>query len=318
MAIIDPDGLFNGDRFRHCSNQARLYWPYFFLASNGYGRIELSYHRIISTAFSTFNPKPTEADFWRFISEYRNANLLFAYKFKGTLWGQWDCPKKLLNKYQTISDRESPAPPEPAFTKWKDDYIAKKSATSEIAEELPKLFENIPEIVPQDLPLGVGVGVGDGVGIGDGVGVAPQGACAPILINNRPDTADDVAQFVREGLGLSGRENTWTITDAVKLSMKSFDLPAMGAAAQIVTAWREYEQADVECRSGPAGFLKDGKFLSKSRWRLRGADGEQKQGKLEQLRALRKANGQDGGELAVFDGGSTTSESKGRRVPETL
>jgi hypothetical protein len=140
------------------------------------------------------------------------------------------------------------------------------------------------------------------------------------LVGNRPDTASDVAAFVMQGLGLAGRENRWTIEDAIKRSMESFDLPAMGAAAQIVTSWQEYEVADVEprSRSGPGGFLKDGKFLSKTRWRLRGADGEQKQGKLEQLRALRKANGQDGGELAVFDGGSTTGESKGGRVPETL
>jgi hypothetical protein len=140
----------------------------------------------------------------------------------------------------------------------------------------------------------------------------------PVLIHNRPDSASDVASFVMQGLGLAGRENRWTVEDAIKRSMESFDVPAMGAASQIVTAWQEYERADVESRSGPGGFLKDGKFLSKTRWRLRGGNGEQKQGKLEQLRALRKANGQNGGELAVLDGGSTTGESKGGRVPETL
>jgi hypothetical protein len=138
------------------------------------------------------------------------------------------------------------------------------------------------------------------------------------FVSNRPDTASDVAAFVMQGLGLAGRENRWTIEDAIKRSMESFDLPAMGAAAQIVTSWQEYEAADVEFRSGPTGFLKDGKFLSKTRWRLRGGDGEPKQGKLEQLRALRKANGPDGSELAVIDGGSTTGESQGGRVPETL
>jgi hypothetical protein len=115
-------------------------------------------------------------------------------------------------------------------------------------------------------------------------------------IRDRPDSASDVAQFVKEGLGLSGRENQWTINDAVELSMKSFDLPAMGAAAQIVTAWKEYEQADVECRSGPAGFLKDGKFLSKSRWRMR--NGESRKSNFSELGALLQADAEDALKLA--------------------
>jgi hypothetical protein len=140
---------------------------------------------------------------------------------------------------------------------------------------------------------------------------------APVLISNRPDTAMDVALFVKEGLGISGREHTWTVEEAVKLSMKSFDLPAMGAAAQIVTAWQEYEQADVEFRSGPANFLKNGLFLSKSRWRLRNGDNG-KTSKFEQYRTLLETDAEVGGELAELDGGPGVSQGTSTGVPKII
>ena len=43
MLILKPDGLFAGDRIRHCSDAAQLHWPRIFLASNGFARIELNY-----------------------------------------------------------------------------------------------------------------------------------------------------------------------------------------------------------------------------------------------------------------------------------
>lgn len=174
MSVIDPDGLFNGDRLRQCSNAARLYWPYFFLASNGYGRIEINYHRLVSKAFSNFSPVPSEAELMRYLKEYESAHLLFLYQFKGQLWGQWDTDKKYLNKYQTAADKSSPEPPADAFKAWKDSYHEQKQAVTVLPENLSSLFGNVPESSTkveqeflQDLPLGDGVGVGVVVGEGE-------------------------------------------------------------------------------------------------------------------------------------------------------
>jgi hypothetical protein len=40
VAIIDPEGLFGGDRLRRCSNVAQLHWPRLFLGSDGFARLE--------------------------------------------------------------------------------------------------------------------------------------------------------------------------------------------------------------------------------------------------------------------------------------
>jgi hypothetical protein len=131
----------------------------------------------------------------------------------------------------------------------------------------------------------------------------------PILIRNRPDTASDVASFVMQGMGLSGTKVRWTIEDAVKRSMESFDLPAMGAAAQIVTSWQEYEAADIEFRAGPKTFLEDGLFLTKSRWRLK--SGDTKTGRFTELLNSMETND---GEPGEFSGSTGSSPSTPIRV----
>jgi hypothetical protein len=67
MAIINADGLFGGDRLAMCSDKARLYWPYFFLASNGYGRLELNYPKIMNRAFHRFKKPPTEDEAFEYL-----------------------------------------------------------------------------------------------------------------------------------------------------------------------------------------------------------------------------------------------------------
>jgi hypothetical protein len=54
MSIIDADGLFSGDRLRRCSTAAQLHWPRLFLASDGFGRLELNYHKVVARAYATF------------------------------------------------------------------------------------------------------------------------------------------------------------------------------------------------------------------------------------------------------------------------
>jgi len=149
VAIIDPEGLFGGDRLRRCSNAAQLHWPRLFLASDGFARLEINYARIIGRAYPTFNPVPSDAELQACLQEYAKNYLLFLYEVGGQLWGQWDTRAELLPRYKTAADRRSPIPPEPAFTRWKPCY-------REDNKPFPKCFGSISET----LQYGVGVGGG--------------------------------------------------------------------------------------------------------------------------------------------------------------
>lgn len=152
MAIIDPEGLFGGNRLRRCSNTAQLHWPRLFLASDGCARLEINYARIIGRAYPTFSPIPSETELQVYIHEYAKNYLLFLYQVNGQLWGQWDTRTELLPRYKTAADRRSPIPPEPEFTEWKQRYRKEYKA-------FPKCFGNPPETFLH----GVGVGVGKNI-----------------------------------------------------------------------------------------------------------------------------------------------------------
>jgi hypothetical protein len=159
MATIDPDGLFCGDRLRRCSNTAQLHWSRLFLASNGFGRLEINYARIVGRAYSTFSPIPSETELHSIIQEYVSNDLLFPYEVAGQLWGQWDTRSELLPRYKTAHDRRSPIPPEPMFSEWKHAYRSERKA-------FPKSFGNISESFQRGVHgVGVGVGVGEGKNI---------------------------------------------------------------------------------------------------------------------------------------------------------
>jgi len=168
--IINADGLFNGDRFERVSDSARYAWPYFWLASNTYGRLELNYHRIAGRAFGRFQHVPTEEEFWSWIKEYEGAFLLFVYQAGGALWGQWDTSEKYLPKHKLAADQRSPTPDPASFTEWRKAYVREKesmNASKPIAltnfmkpsEALPQSFENPAEKVQPRVGEGVGEGV---------------------------------------------------------------------------------------------------------------------------------------------------------------
>ena len=138
MIIIDPDGLFGGDRLRRCSNGAQLHFPRLLLATDGFARLELNYARIAGKAYATFTPVPGEAELYGYLHEYAANFLLFPYEAGGTAWGQFDCRPELMPRYKTSADRRSPAPPEPAFTQWKKRYRDQNKS-------LPKCFGNSSE-----------------------------------------------------------------------------------------------------------------------------------------------------------------------------
>lgn len=189
MPIIDPAGLFGGKRLRRCSDQARLRWPYYFLASNGYARLELDPETVLTEAFLDFKQPVSVDTFWADMEDYRDNFLLFTYDDDlGRVWGQWDCQVKWLSKYKTKADTESPAPPEAEFQKWRKEY--------QQLRDVPETFRNFRKINPNS-PLGNGVGEGVGVGVGGGV-VATQPQTPPPLTAEewlQPDP-DQVAQQI--------------------------------------------------------------------------------------------------------------------------
>lgn len=175
MAIIDPDGLFHGDRLGKCSDQARLYWPFLFLASNGFGRLELNYQRITAKVFASFDTPPTESEVFNLLREYQSCFLLFVYSADGQLWGQWDTSEKNLPRHKTSADKRSPSPPVKEFRAWRDDYVSSKSSKVIDLTSLtnsPEKVQKISEDFREDA-RGVGVGIGVGVGGGDGKTTAP-------------------------------------------------------------------------------------------------------------------------------------------------
>jgi hypothetical protein len=212
VSIIDPDGLFNGDRLRKCSNAARLYWPYLFLVSNGFGRFEVNYSKIVARAFSGFSPVPSQHEIERLILEYKSNYLLFLYPSPdGNLWGQWDTRQTLLKKHKTASDKRSPAPDPAEFENWREEYRKLKSrpVSSEFRQILGFFSKNDDfsakkqdlEPMLENLPLGGGVG--EGIGVGGGKG---EEQSAPEIPNpnspefTRPPDGMETHQYARVAL----------------------------------------------------------------------------------------------------------------------
>jgi hypothetical protein len=166
VAIIDPDGLFYGDRMAKLSLMARLYWPYFFVASNANGRLELNYHRIANRAFARFPSVPSEDDINSYLKEYADAHLLFIYRFNGQVWAQWDVSEKFLPRYKDAAAKRSPNPG-PAFLDWKNEYIKLKeqslTASSLNCNVFAKSAQDGGKLCKNVRGEGVGVGVGEGL-----------------------------------------------------------------------------------------------------------------------------------------------------------
>jgi len=128
MAIIDPDGCFNGDRMAMLSDEARLHWPHIFLLANTLGRFEINPRRILDRAYGGFRIRPTETEILGYIREYGDSYLLFIYEFSGQMWAQWDTPAKLLPDYATAKDKRTPAPDGKELFAWKNEYAERKIA----------------------------------------------------------------------------------------------------------------------------------------------------------------------------------------------
>jgi hypothetical protein len=160
MAIIDADGLFHGERLAACSDIAQLYWPRFFIASNGYARLELSFTSIISKIFGSFSKPPTAVDIWGIFEEYSKNCLVILYEYEGVWWAQFDTSQKYLPRFKTVRDGKSPSPSPETMEKHRAAYLKWKSDNSMLNESFRKSLECFGW-------RGVGVGVGVGGGIGE-------------------------------------------------------------------------------------------------------------------------------------------------------
>ena len=146
MPMIDADGLFGGERLAACSDLAQLYWPRMYLASNGYGRLELSYTELSRKLFSSFKKPPTEDVLWNVVEEFVHNFLAVVYQVEGgSWWLQFATSEKFLPRYKTARDERSPAPPLILVEKQREGYIAWKKAKSLPNQRFQKFAENCGE-----------------------------------------------------------------------------------------------------------------------------------------------------------------------------
>jgi hypothetical protein len=110
MPIIDPNGLFTGERLAACSDKAKMLWPFIYCASNGFARVEVNISRIRLNCFSTFKSPPADEDIVEAIEDYVNNFLVLLYEHKGTLWIQFDTSQKYLTRHKSKKDIASPSP----------------------------------------------------------------------------------------------------------------------------------------------------------------------------------------------------------------
>jgi hypothetical protein len=128
VAILDYDGLVNGERIKACSDSARLAFPYFLAAANTCSRFELDFARLCHI-FQNFKKPFKEEQIAEFIKEYTDEYLLFTYAAEdGSYWGQIDT--KWLPTYQKEADKKTPAPDPAEYARWQEKYAEKKRALS--------------------------------------------------------------------------------------------------------------------------------------------------------------------------------------------
>lgn len=238
MPIIEAKGLFGGKRLRKCPDGARLRWPHYFLASNGFARFKLDPEDMLARAFPEMRAAVSVDTFWLDMAEYRDNFLLFVWE-AGGLWGQWDCPERCLNKYKTRADRESPTPDSGEFETWRLEYQRLGS--------IPESFSKFRKFPPNS-PLGIGVVVGIGV-VEECSGVEkkntpPTPPIAPLTAAEwaQPDIHEVAARLARELAALHWCPSEIPQAEAVMIRelVKAVDVLAWETATRISHGlWRE-------------------------------------------------------------------------------
>jgi hypothetical protein len=150
MPLIDPDGMYNGDRLACCSTEAKLAWPWIYMAANGYARFEINYLRIAAKCFSNFHPCPAREQVFSWIAEYIGANLLYVWPVGRQLWGAWDTSSSRLPTFKTRKDQESPAPKDEDVMAWK---VAYRTGNKEFAKDLVSIFKGFLHSIGEEVVL---------------------------------------------------------------------------------------------------------------------------------------------------------------------
>lgn len=189
MPVIDPQGLFDGDRLAACSDKAKVYWPFLYCASNGYARLEINTTQIRKKCFSGFLSPPQDLDIIEVLKEYANNFLVLVYEHEGKQWLQFDTSAKYLPKHKSKKDNESPAPNADELKEFTEGYINWKSAKSLNLQLFQKISENFGKIRKNVRGTGIGIGVGIGEGIGTGVGFG------------KPETEETIFEDEEDGQG---------------------------------------------------------------------------------------------------------------------
>ncbi len=158
MALIDPEGLFFGERMRKCSDKSRLLWPYLFVAANTAGRLRLSYEDLLDKVFVGFRNPPTQQEITEAISDYRRNFLAYPYQSGGEFWLQFYRKSGFTPRYEKAKDQKT-APPPAAYWEWINSYKKPNSLLSTLFTS----SENCEKFA-----IGIGIGVGTGIGIGIG------------------------------------------------------------------------------------------------------------------------------------------------------
>jgi len=178
MANIDIKGLLGGKRINRCAAEARWRFPYYFLLSNAYARIELDYEAIALHFVSFRGNCPTAEDIEKDFKAYISNHLIFVYQVGSKIWGQWDCRREQTVRHKDAPSKRSPNPPEPEYQEWlKEQHptdwgmfhwsLSPKTVTTE-ESNTSQILQNVNEN-PENLEtISRGVGVGSGVGGGRG------------------------------------------------------------------------------------------------------------------------------------------------------
>jgi hypothetical protein len=143
MAIIDPEGLFCGERLANCSDMAQLCWPRFFLAANSCAHLELSYKSLVSRVFGNFQKVLESEEIWRIFREYEANFLAVLYEAPdGGWWCQFITSEKYLPKYKKTRDNMTPAPTFEQMEESRNGYLQWKRSKSISNQSFQKVSES--------------------------------------------------------------------------------------------------------------------------------------------------------------------------------
>lgn len=179
MPVIDPKGLFEGQRLAACSDRAQSSWPRLYCAANGYARLELHAPSIIGRCFAYFQDPPSVEQLMAAFVEYAENFLVIPYQVRGQFWIQFATEDKFLRRRKTADDERSPAPPPESLETFHVGYAAWKErqhqesasyGDSSILQKFPNYFRNPSKGFSPGVGVGIGIGIGVGEGNGDGEG----------------------------------------------------------------------------------------------------------------------------------------------------